>query len=302
MAPLRYHITTLSFQSSFLNPVPHPKAGLILHCTLPSVGPPEGIQTPSTKQPTSSPMLRFSRCLGFSPIRAYHSTHHTASNVIVNAKTPEAILLSKAIEHVPTLGFSRASIDAAVQDLGYLDSIQSVVTASSTHSPEYSLVLFWLKSQRQKLYDEVLNPKLDFHAVKDEYDRVLYLINKRLLYNEPIIGLLSEALAQLVVPYNWGTSLEELHNLSDDVAFYAGDMSNDSAWYAKRLLFSSIYVKSELYMLQDSSDNFERTRQYVDSSVASVKAAGASYNAVEQWTFFNAISLVNLIKSQLARG
>lgn len=247
-------------------------------------------------------MLRFSHFLGLRAIRAYHSTHHTASNVIVNTKSPGAILLTKAIDHVPTLGFTKASIDAAVNDLGYLDSIQSVVTASSNHSLEFSLVLFWLKLQRQKLYNEVTDPNLTFHSVKDEYDRVLYLINKRLLYNEPVMGLLSQALAQLAAPYNVGASLEELHNLSDDVAFYAGDMSNDSAWYAKRLLFSSIYVKSELYMLQDSSENYERTRLLVESSVANVKAAGASYDAVEQWTFFNAISLVNLIKSQLARG
>lgn len=247
-------------------------------------------------------MLRTSRLLPRLAARAYHSTSHAASNVIVNAKTPEAILLTKAIDHVPTLGFTRDSITAAVRDLEYLDSIQSTVTASSPHSPELSLVLFWLKLQRQKLYDEVLDPSLEFHDVKDEYDRVLYLINKRLLYNQPILGQLPQALAQLVVPYNMAPALEELHNLSDDVAFYAGDMSNDSAWYAKRLLFSMVYVKSELYMLQDSSENFQRTRAFVESAVSNVRAAGASYNAVEQWSVFNAISMVNLIKSQLARG
>lgn len=99
-----------------------------------------------------------------------------------------------------------------------------------------------------------------------------------------------------------GLSLEELHNLSDDVAFYAGDMSNDLAWYAKRLLFSSIYVKSELYMLQDSSADFQKTKEFVESSVKSVETMGNSYNAVEEWSMFNAISLVNLIKSQVARG
>lgn len=247
-------------------------------------------------------MLRFSRLFTRPCARAYHSTSHTASNIIVDAKSPEAILLTKAIEHVPVFGFSKDSINAAVRELGFLDSIHSLVTASSNHTEEFSLVLFWLKLQRQKLYDEVLDPKLEFHAVRDEYDRVLYLINKRLLYNKPIMGLLTQALSQLVVPYNLSASMEELHNLGDDVAFYAGDMSNDLAWYTKRLMFSTIYVKSELYMLQDSSENFERTKKFVESSVSNVKAAGASYNAVEQWTLFNAISMVNLIKSQLARG
>lgn len=241
--------------------------------------------------------------LAFRPYtRTYHSASHAASNVIVNAKTPEAILLTKAIDYVPKLGFTNASINAAVKELEYLDSIQIVVSGFSSHTPEFSLVLFWLRLQRQKLYDEIILPELDFHALRDEYERVVYLLNKRLMYNEPVMGVFSQALAQLAAPYNVAASLEELHNLSDDVAFYAGDMSNDSAWYAKRLLFSSIYVQSELYMLQDTSENYKRTKSFVESSVANVKAAGASYNAVEQWTMFTGISMVNLIRSQLARG
>lgn len=246
-------------------------------------------------------MFRFAR-LPQALSRAYHSTSHTASNIIIDAKLPQSILLTKAIEHVPKLGFTKASIDAAVRNLGYSDSIQSVVTASSPHSSEFSLVLFWLKLQRQNLYNEVMDAQLDFHAIADEYNRAAYLINKRLSYNRPVLALLPQALAQLVTPYNVAASLEELHNLSDDFAFYAGDQSNDTAWYAKRLLFSSIYVKSELYMLQDTSENFESTKRFVESSVNSIRAAGASYNAIEQWTMFNAISMVNLIKSQMARG
>lgn len=237
-----------------------------------------------------------------SAARAYHLVSHPKSNVIVNAKSPEAILLTKAVEHVPKLGFSKGAVNAAVKDLDMLDSIQSAVTAMSSHSTEFLLVLFWLKLQRQKLYDHVLEPTLDFHKIANEYDKAAYLIKRRLEYNESVVGQLSLALAQLVVPYNMGLSLEELHNLSDDIAWYAGDNSNDSAWYAKRLLLSSIYVKSELFMLQDTTEQYKRTKDFVDSNVASVAAMGSSYSAVEQWTIFNAISLVNLIKSQLARG
>lgn len=234
--------------------------------------------------------------------RAYHSTSHPASNIIVNKRTPQGVLFSKALDYVPKYGFSKNSINAAVADLGYSDSIQSAVSALSQHSPEYGLVLFWLQSQRQKLYDHALNENADFHNIGDEYSRAAYLIKERLGYNEPIIDHLSEALSRLILPYNWQLSLEELHNLSDDIAFYAGDESNDSAWYAKRFLLSTIYVKSELFMLQDSSAGFERTHAYVDESVAAMKTMGYSYSSVEQWAMFNAISIVNLIKSQLTRG
>lgn len=222
--------------------------------------------------------------------------------MIINTKSPQGILFSEALKHVPKYGFTKKAINAAVADLGYSDSIQSAVSATSKHSQEFLLVLFWLKYQRQNLYDHVLNEESKFHSIGDEYQRGAYLVKERLLYNEPVIEHLSEALSRLVLPYNWQLSLEELHNLSDDIAFYAGDESNDSAWYAKRFLLSTIYVKSELFMILDSSLNFERTKQFVDESVASMKTLGYSYNSVEQWAVFNAISTVNLIKSQLTRG
>lgn len=232
--------------------------------------------------------------------RLYHLTLHPASNVIVDAKLPENRLLAKALDHVPAYGFDERCIAQAVKDLGYSDAFQSVV--SSQGAPAHQLVMFWLRHNRQRLYNHVLDPALPFHTQNSEYDRVAYLVKQRLRYNEPVLGKLPGALAQLTVPYNWAASLEELHNLSDDVAFYAGDMLNDSAWYAKRFLFSSLYVKSELYMLQDTSENYRHTMDYVERSVRSVEKMGDSYNAVEQWLVFNAILLVNLIKLQLARG
>lgn len=233
--------------------------------------------------------------------RLYHSVSHP--NIIVNHNAPESKLLSKAISHIPTHGFQRQCIDLAVRDMNYPDSMQSLISANPLNLlPEFQLTLFWLKLQRQRLFEHVLDPELAFHEILDEYDRAAYLLQKRLEYNEPIQHHLTQALSQLVLPYNWGHSLEELHSLLDDIAFYAGDMSNDTAWYAKRLLLSSIYVKLELYMCQDTSAGFANTYDYVRSSVEGVRSLGDTYSAVEQWSFFNAVSLFNLVRSQLARG
>lgn len=233
--------------------------------------------------------------------RFYHSVSHP--NILINQKAPELVLLTKALDYIPKYGFSKQCIDDAVRALGYADSVQSVIAANPLNElPELQLTLFWLKFQRQKLYEHVLDPKLPFHSIPDEFDRAAYLLKERLSYNRPIVGQLALGLSQLVLPYNWSASLSELHALSDDVAYYAGDMSNDSAWYAKRLLLLSIYVKLELYMLLDLSPDFSLTNQFVERNVDTVKFMGNSYSAVEQWAFFNGISLLNLIRSQLARG
>ncbi|EAZ64002.2 hypothetical protein PICST_66543 [Scheffersomyces stipitis CBS 6054] len=231
--------------------------------------------------------------------RSYHSETHP--NTIVDEKSVESRILTKAIEFIPEHGFHQNTITQAIRALGYPDSLQSVITNSS-NSPDFSLVLHWLKVQRQKLEQHLVDPTSEFHTIKDEYERVAYAIKKRLQYNGPIINQLGSGLSHLVVPYNVSQSLAELHSLSDDIAFYAGDMSHDLAWYTKRVGFSSIYVSSELYQLQDSSEGFRRTNAFVDEKVHGLKRLGSAYNDVEQWGVFNAISTVNLIKSQLLRG
>ncbi|CUM63520.1 uncharacterized protein PRCAT00001096001 [Priceomyces carsonii] len=247
-------------------------------------------------------MFRSSIAKRVRSIRFYHAVDHPSSNLIINPGTLESTILTKSLEYVPKYGFKEDSITMAIRQLKYPDSLRSMLTGiSSGKSLEYQLSLFWLKYQRQKLKNEVENSS-KFQTIENEYDRVAFLIKKRLAYNAPVINLLSQCLSQLVIPYNINQSLEELSNLSDDIAFYSGDQSVDFSWYSKRLSLSSIYVSSELYMLQDSSPGFVRTNEFVDDKVEKLVSLGNSYNIAEEWAFFNAISLVNLIRSQLIRG
>lgn len=217
----------------------------------------------------------------------------------------ESKILTKSLEFIPKYGFHQECINQAVNELKYPSSIISVLTASfqsnlfQSNSLELQLMIHWLKTQRQKLSEEVITE--EFKAL-NEYDKLTYLINQRLSYNIPIIEKLSQGLAHLVVPYNISHSLEELLNLSDDIAFYAGDQSIDFAWYSKRFSFSTVYVSSELYMIQDKSKDFVNTKRFVQDKVNNVKFLGESYENMEEWSLFNVIQLTNLIKSQLIRG
>lgn len=233
--------------------------------------------------------------------RLYHSIDHSMSNLIVNGDKIESKILTKALDYIPQYGVHKQCITQAIRDLGFPDSINALLAAGNG-SVEYQLCQFWLKFQRQKLNDYIVQPDSQFHKLSDEYERVEHLINKRLEYNQPIKPQLSQILSQLVIPYNIPSSLEELHNLSDDISFFAGDSSIDFAWYSKRFTVSTIYVSSELFQLQDSSKDFISTKQFVNDKVREMKKLGNAYNDVEQWGVFNAISLVNLIKSQLIRG
>ncbi|KAK6198555.1 COQ9-domain-containing protein [Scheffersomyces amazonensis] len=231
-------------------------------------------------------------------VRSYQSKDHTISN----GESLESKILTKSLEFVPTYGFNSTCITKAIRELNYPDSLSSIINTDGS-SPEFKLVSYWLSHSRKILEDHAKDPQSkEFHSLTNQYERVGYLIKKRLELNEPIIKHLTYGISQLIVPYNITKSMEELHNLSDDIAFYAGDESNDFAWYSKRMGISTIYVTSELYQLTDTSSNFKNTKKFVDEKVSHFQGLGSAYNDVEQWSAFNAISLINLIKSQLVRG
>ncbi|RCK66074.1 Ubiquinone biosynthesis protein COQ9, mitochondrial [Candida viswanathii] len=249
-----------------------------------------------------------SRCLrlnkrGISPIliRSYHSTDHVGSNTIVNPTSVESRILDASLKYVPEYGFDERCITRAIQELRYPDSMNAAISFSGK-SGALRIVEYWLRLQRAKLEEYVGENAEELARMKNDYERLKHLMKVRLLFNEPVLGKLSGGLAQLVVPYNLSTGLEEIHALSDDLAFYSGDDSHDFSWYSKRMGISTIYVSSEMYMLNDNSVGFERTKEFVDDKVGDLEKLGNGYNDVEQWLGFNAISLINLIKSQLNRG
>lgn len=240
-------------------------------------------------------------CRRFGATRSYHSAQHASR--IVDPKSVESLVFTQALKHIPKYGFDSLCITQAIRELLYPDSLVLALTTSpSGDSLDFQLVKFWLQAQRQRLSDWAVDPTSSLHQHADEYQRAKVLLKERLLYNEPVAHHLGTALGHLVVPYNMQTSLGELHALADDVAFYAGDESNDFAWYTKRAGLSSVYVGAELYMIRDTSHSYSGTYKFVDDKVEELKKMGNGWTNVEQWALFNAVSVVNLVKGQLTRG
>ncbi|ANZ76284.1 BA75_03949T0 [Komagataella pastoris] len=229
--------------------------------------------------------------------RLYHSVH---SRPLLDLAKPETRILSHALnKFVPKHGFSDSSIQNALLDLGYSNNgLVSVFKMTGHSDPVMSLINHHLLSQRQNLTFELDH----LSSLKSETSKLKHLVTKRLLGNAPIIDHLHEALSYMILPSNMVASMAELHNLSDDISFYAGDRSNDFAWYSKRLALSSVYVQGELCMLKDTSEGFAHTIDFVTKRLDEIDSLGYAYNSVEEWGGFTLMSTVNLIKSQLVRG
>lgn len=220
--------------------------------------------------------------------------------------TVENQLLNKAYEeYVPEHGFTTTAIRKASKKMGMNENSANGLFNFTGETSDLSmqLVMFHLKKCRQEL-DELRRSEFFREAFgkAGEMDRLRYLVNARLDMNKPIAPHLAALLGHMVLPSNMMASLKELHNLSDDITYYSGDKSFDFAWYSKRMALSGLYVQSELFMINDSSLEFQDTATFVDAKLKEIDTAGYVYNSLEEWTKFNAIGLVNMVKSQLVRG
>jgi len=65
-----------------------------------------------------------------------------------------------------------------------------------------------------------------------------------------------------------------LFNISDEIWFLSGDKSTDFNYYSKRIILMNIYLSSFLYSLSDKSDNFEKTKAFIEKQINQVLVFG----------------------------
>ncbi|PYI02652.1 ubiquinone biosynthesis protein COQ9 [Aspergillus sclerotiicarbonarius CBS 121057] len=224
-------------------------------------------------------------------IRAYHSIHHPSpSHPYTNSQTT---ILSAALHHVPTHGFTRNALTLGARDAGFLDvSVQLFPRA------EFDLILFYLASRRGLLRSKVDNDNLLQSAQPQSVDdKIKVLIMERLRMNAEVKEKWVYALAIMSLGENIPMSLSELYALSDDILTLAGDASVDASWYSKRVTIAAVYASSEFMMTLDTSAGLRDTEEFLGRRLAEVGAVGDKLSGVKQCLGFMGTTAVGLGKS-----
>ncbi|PYH46814.1 uncharacterized protein BP01DRAFT_355216 [Aspergillus saccharolyticus JOP 1030-1] len=249
---------------------------------------PNSLTTPRLSQKTS-PKL--------SPKpRAYHSDHHpTQPHDYTNSQTT---ILSAALHHVPTHGFSRDALTLGCRDAGFLDvSVQLLPRA------EFDLILFWLASRRGLLRSKVESDGLLLPSstgggpVLSVDDKIQILLMERLRMNAEVKDQWQDALAVMSLGENIPLSLSELHALADDILNLAGDKSVDASWYSKRMAVAAVYAASDFVMTRDTSAGLRDTEEFVARRWADARAVGNKLTGVRECLGFMGSTAVGLGRS-----
>jgi ubiquinone biosynthesis protein COQ9 len=97
------------------------------------------------------------------------------------------------------------------------------------------------------------------------------------------------------------TSVAELARLADEIWFLAGDTSVDTSWYTKRASLSAIYSSAEVFMTQDTSQDFRETEQFLDARLGDIMSIGGIFGALGEWVDYTGHSTINVLRSKGVR-
>ena len=98
----------------------------------------------------------------------------------------------------------------------------------------------------------------------EEKQKIKVGVKKRLQVMSLYIDKWPQGMVIGLKPENLPKTLSQLYKISDEIWYLAGDRSIDINWYNKRHQLTKIYIVTELYMLQDKSQGYEQTWQFLD--------------------------------------
>ncbi|KAK6318360.1 hypothetical protein J4Q44_G00116510 [Coregonus suidteri] len=212
----------------------------------------------------------------------------------------QAHILNAALDFVPLHGWTLEAISAGAETLGL-----SAASSEMFQNGAGDLVLHFvaqcnaqlteqLAEQHNKIQLGQAEPKKTAEFLRDAVETRLRMLT-------PYIDNWPQAMSILLLPHNIPDSLKHLSTLVDDIWYYAGDRSTDLNWYTKRAALTGIYNTTELVMIQDSSEDFQDTWNFLENRIQDIvnmagtaKQAVSTGEAVAQGLMGAAVTLKNL--------
>ncbi|KAK3879403.1 hypothetical protein Pcinc_016023 [Petrolisthes cinctipes] len=189
-------------------------------------------------------------------------------------------ILDAALPFVHSYGWTQESIIQGAESLGYSGMAHGLFPGGGV-----DLVNYFYKecnkklehSLTQKTNEIIDNPQLK----KGTTAFISEAVEERLRMNTEYITSWHKALALHASPLNTPQALDNIGSLVDAIWYHAGDRSHDFNWYTKRGLLAAVYKSSELCMLQDKSDDFQDTWDFMNRRLSDVHKVGKCFREVD---------------------
>lgn len=176
-------------------------------------------------------------------------------------------ILNASLNFVHDLGWSQQAISAGAESIGYPGIIHGMFPNQGADLVHYFYMACnkelnsMLKKRQEALRSLPAKEKQTFEKQLND------AVETRLRMIVPYKKTWPQALALMSLPPNVPKSLANLLTLADDICYYAGDRSVDINWYTRRVVLAGIYKTTELYMLQDNSEDHSQTWRFLERRI-----------------------------------
>lgn len=173
-------------------------------------------------------------------------------------------------------GWTQRTLNQAAQDAGYkrTDAIRVFPDGAIE-----AVDAFFAQSDEQMLA-LLKNYSLDTMKIRE---RIATLIRIRLEMHAPHREALRRALALHHLPVYSHRHLKSLYRTVDEMWYAAGDQSTDFNFYTKRLTLAAVYSATLTYWLDDHSEGFSATWDFLNRRIENVMQFEKAKHRLREW-------------------
>ncbi len=173
------------------------------------------------------------------------------------------VVSARLASHAGFDGWNEKAIVAAAAEMGVDGDLANLACKGRA----IDLIALWINAVDAEMAHRLPPQKLNAMKIRA---RITALIATRLEIMAPDKEALRRALTIMAMPQNLAASAKLGWRSADRMWRLAGDTATDFNHYTKRMTLSAIYASVLAVFVNDGSDNFDETRNFLDRRIENI--------------------------------
>lgn len=176
-------------------------------------------------------------------------------------------LLTEMLQHVPFEGWTDNTMYQAAKNI----ELSNVSLAVLFPHGISDIIDFFMAELDQQMLAMLESTPLTDMKIRE---KIATAVKIRIEQGNPYRNAIYRAMARYALPYHAPRAMKTLWKTVDAIWYAIGDTSTDYNYYTKRLMLSGVYSTTLIFWLDDTSENYSETWQFLDRRIANVMQIG----------------------------
>lgn len=184
-------------------------------------------------------------------------------------------ILKEALKLVPFEGWVPKILAEAAKNAGYDPGYAEVLFPAGVED----LVAFFIETSDKHMLEALVQQPLKDMKIRE---RIAIAVKTRILQHEPHRAAIPATLRFFALPNHVSLGSKLLLHTCSEMWYAAGDTSTDFNYYTKRFLLAGVYSSTLLYWLEDHSDGYKDTWEFLGRRINDALALGGAGKKVKE--------------------